>query len=146
MPETFQSREKCFPLNNSSVLRESTRFLKGLIFLKIFGFMYGFDLSFHYLSISLFIYVKYIYIYISEIRSVVSDSLRPHESQHARPPCPSPTPGVHSDSHPSSEWCHPAISSSVIPFSFCPQSLPASESFPWVNSLHEVAKVREFQL
>ena len=62
--------------------------------------------------------------------SVVSDSLRPHESQHARPPCPSPTPGVHSNSHPSSQWCHPAISSSVVPFSSCPQSLPASESFP----------------
>ena len=62
--------------------------------------------------------------------SVVSNSLRPHESQHARPPCPSPTPGVHSDSWPSSQWCHPAISSSVIPFSSCPQSLPASESFP----------------
>ena len=62
--------------------------------------------------------------------SVVSDSLRPHESQHARPSCPSPTPGVHSDSCPSSQWCHPAISSSVIPFSSCPQSLPALESFP----------------
>ena len=63
-------------------------------------------------------------------RSVVSDSLRPHESQHARPSCPSPTPRVHSDSCPSSQWCHPAISSSVIPFSSFPQSLPASESFP----------------
>ena len=63
-------------------------------------------------------------------RSVVSDSLRPHESQHARPPCPSPTPGVHSDPRPSSQWCHPVISSSVVPFSSCPQSLPASESFP----------------
>ena len=63
-------------------------------------------------------------------RSVVSDSSRPHESQHARPPCPSPTPRVHSNSCPSSQWCHPAISSSVIPFSSCPQSLPASESFP----------------
>ena len=63
-------------------------------------------------------------------RSVVSDSLRPHESQHARPPCPSPTPGAHSDSRPLSWWCHPAISSSVVPFSSCPQSLPASESFP----------------
>ena len=62
-------------------------------------------------------------------RSVMSDSLRPHESQHARPPCPSPTPGVHSDSCPSSPCCHPAISSSVVPFS-CPQSLPASGSFP----------------
>ena len=63
-------------------------------------------------------------------RSVVSDSLQSHESQHTRPPCPSPTPEVHSDSHPSSQWCYPAISSSVIPFSSCPQSLPASESFP----------------
>ena len=70
-----------------------------------------------------------------EMRSVqfsgsVSDSLGPHESQHSRPPCPSPTPGVYSNSCPSSWWCHPAISSSVIPFSSCPQSLPASESFP----------------
>ena len=62
--------------------------------------------------------------------SVVSDYLRPHESQHTRPPCPSPSPGVNSDSRPSSPWYHPAISSSVIPFSSCPQSLPASESFP----------------
>ena len=61
--------------------------------------------------------------------SVVSNSLWPHESQHARPPYPSPSPRVHSNSHPSSQWCHPAISSSVIPFSSCPQSLPASESF-----------------
>ena len=60
----------------------------------------------------------------------MSDSLRPRESQHATPPCPSPTPGVHSDSRPSSQWCHPALSSSAVPFSSCPQSLPASESFP----------------
>src|SRR5574337_366380 len=63
-------------------------------------------------------------------RSVVSDSLQPHESQHAGPPCPSPTPRVHSDSRPSNQGCHPAISSSVVPFSSCPQSLPASEYFP----------------
>ena len=62
--------------------------------------------------------------------SVMSDSLRPHESQHTRPPCPSSTPGVYSNSCPSSRWCHPAISSSVVPFSSCPQSLPASGSFP----------------
>ena len=62
--------------------------------------------------------------------SVVSDSLRTHESQHTRLLCPSPTPRVHWDSRPSSQWCHPAISSSVIPFSSCSQSLPASESFP----------------
>ena len=62
-------------------------------------------------------------------RSVVSDSAT-HELQHARPPCLSPTPRVHSHSCPLSQWCHPAISSSVVPFSCCPQSLPASESFP----------------
>ena len=62
--------------------------------------------------------------------SVVSDSLWSHELQHARPPCPSPTPGVHSNSYPSSRWCHPAISSSVAPFSSCPQPLPASKSLP----------------
>ena len=63
-------------------------------------------------------------------RSVMSNSLRPHESQHARPPCPSTTPGVYSNSCPSSRWCHLAISSSAIPFSSCPQSFPASGSFP----------------
>ena len=87
--------------------------------------------------------------YISSVqfsRSVMSDSLRPHVLQHARPPCPSPTPGVHSDSRPSSQWCHPAISSSVIPFSSCSQSFPALGFFQWVNSSHEVAKVLEFQL
>ena len=63
-------------------------------------------------------------------RSVMSDSLRPHESQHARPPRSSPSSGFHSDSCPSSLWCHPAISSLVVPFSSCPQSLPASEFFP----------------
>ena len=72
--------------------------------------------------------------------SVVSDSLGSHESQHARPPCPSLSPRVHSNSRPSNRWCHPAISSSVFPFSSCIQSLPTSESF------HEVVKVLEFQL
>ena len=62
--------------------------------------------------------------------SVLSDSLRPHESQHSRPPCPSQTPGVYSNSCPLSRWCHPAISSSVVPFSSCLQSFPASGSFP----------------
>ena len=62
--------------------------------------------------------------------SVMSNSLRPHESQHARPSCSSPSPGVHSNSRPPSQWCHPAISSSAVPFSSCPQSLPASGSFP----------------
>ena len=63
-------------------------------------------------------------------RSVVSDSLGPHGLQHTRLPCPTPTPTVYSNSCPSSRWCHPTISSSVIPFSSCPQSFPASGSFP----------------
>ena len=74
-------------------------------------------------------------------RLVLSDSLQPHESQHTRPLCPSPTPGVHSDSRPLSRWYHPAISSSVVPFSSCPQSFPASESFQWVNSSHKVVRL-----
>ena len=65
--------------------------------------------------------------------SVMSDSLQPHELQHARPPCPSPTPGVHPASCPLSQWCHPTVSSSVIPFSSCPQSFPASGSFPMIQ-------------
>ena len=79
-------------------------------------------------------------------RSVMSDSLRPYELQHARPPCPSLTPGVHSDSRPSSEWCHPTISSWVIPFSSCPHLSQHQSLFQWVNPSHEVAKVLEFQL
>ena len=93
-------------------------------------------------SLSLVIYHKCVLLYflpsapcfpISSVqfnRSVMSDSLQPHESQHARPPCPSPTSGVCSNSCPSSRWCHPAISSSVIPFSSYPQSFPASGSLP----------------
>ena len=67
---------------------------------------------------------------VQSSHSVISNSLWPHESQYARPPYPSPTPGVYSNSRALSQWCHPAISSSVIPFSSCPHSLPASESFP----------------
>ena len=78
-------------------------------------------------------------------RSVVSDSLPPHELQHTRLPCQSPTPGAYSDSCPSSRWCHPTISSSVVPFSHL-QSCPASGSFKWVSSSHQVAKVLELQL
>ena len=84
-----------------------------------------------WIKICLFIYKilnKHLSVQFSS--SVMSNSLWPCELQHARPPCPSPTPGVHSKSCPSSWWCHPAISSSVIPFSSCPQCLPASESFP----------------
>ena len=64
-------------------------------------------------------FLKKVYL-VQFSRSVVCDSLRPHESQHTRPPCPSPIPRVHSDTRPSSQWCHPAISSSVVPFSSCP--------------------------
>ena len=86
------------------------------------------------ISLKLFCRANTIYLHkfssVHFSHSVVTNSSRPHESQHTRPSCPSPTPGVHSDSRPSSRWYHPAISSSVVPFSSCPQSLPASESFP----------------
>ena len=78
--------------------------------------------------------------------SVVSDSLRPHESQHARPPCPSPTPGLYSNSRPSSQWCHPAISSSVVPFPPAPHPSQHQGLFQRSNSSHEVGGVLEFQL
>ena len=73
-------------------------------------------------------------------------TLRPHESQHTRPPCPSPTPGAHSNSCPLTRGCHTTISSSVVPFSSCPQSFLASVLFQWVSSSNQVAKVLEFQL
>ena len=78
--------------------------------------------------------------------SVMSDSLQPHGLQHARLPCPLPTPRAYLNSCPSSQWCHPTISSSDIAFSFCLQSFPESESFQWVSSSHQVAKVLELQL
>ena len=91
-------------------------------------------LSLQFFSLFLFLFFHYSLLVqfrsVQFSRSVVSDSLRPHKSQHTRSPCPSPTPGVHRNSCPSSWWCHPAISSSVIPFSSCPQSLPESGSFP----------------
>ena len=77
--------------------------------------------------------------------SVSSDSLWPHGLQHTRLSCPSLSPGVFSNSCPLSQWCHPTISSSVVPFSYCPQSFPASGSFPWVGSSHQVARVLELQ-
>ena len=85
-----------------------------------------------FLSISTIIYMTFFSRYqFSSVQSLsCARLLRPHESQHTRPPCSSPSRGVHSDSCPLSQWCHPAISSSVIPFSSCPQSLAASESFP----------------
>ena len=85
------------------------------------------------ISITFSIYIFIFYLQLSSVQfshSVVSDSLRPHELQQARPPCPSPTPRIYPNSCPSSRWCHPTISSSVVPFSSCPQSLPASGSFP----------------
>ena len=87
------------------------------------SFLLNSILSYSFPAVSLFSSVQFSH-------SVVSNSLRPHELQHARPPYPSPTPRVHSNSRPSSWWCYPAISSSVVSFSSCPQSLPASESFP----------------
>ena len=76
------------------------------------------------------VFLLYLFSSVQFSHSVMSSSLRPHELQHTRPPCPSPTPRVYPNSHPSSRWCHPAISFSVIPFSSCPQSFQASESIP----------------
>ena len=90
-------------------------------------------LQHHSSKASILWYSAFFIVLISSVQfshSVVSDSLRPHESQHTRPPCPSPTPRVYPNSCPSSRWCHPTISSSVVPFSSCPQSFPASGSFP----------------
>ena len=78
--------------------------------------------------------------------SVMSDSLRPHGLQHARLPCPSPTPRAYSNSCPLSWWCHPTFSSSVVPFFFHLQSFPAARSFPMSQFFHQVARVLEFQL
>ena len=84
---------------------------------------------FKFFNQNLIVFRVQVFCLVQFSRSVMSDSLRPHGLQHTRPPCPSPTPRVHPDSHPSSRWCHPTISSSVIPFSSHPQSFPASGSF-----------------
>ena len=91
-------------------------------------------------------FMAFLYPSVQFSHSVTSDSLRPHELQHARPPCPSPTPGVHLNSRALSWWCHPAISSSVVPFSSCSQSFPASGSFEMSQLFASEAKVLEFQL
>ena len=83
---------------------------------------------------------------VQSSHSVMSNSLRPHGLQHARPPCPSPTPRVYPNSCPLSQWCHPTISSSVIPFSSCLQYFQHQGLFKWVSSLYQMAKVLEFQL
>jgi len=108
--------------------------------------MFFLNILFYYDLLYNIEYSSLLYGSVQFSRSVMSDSLQPHESQHARPPCPLPAPGVHSDSRPLSQWCHPAISFFVVPFSSCPQSLPTSESFPmsqlfaWQAIVHGVAK------
>ena len=99
-------------------------------------------------NLHMFIFLIAFHVQFSSVQfscSVVSDSLQPHESQHARPPCPSPTLGVHPNSCALSWWCHPAISSSVVPFSSCLLSFQHQGLFQWVNSSHQVAKGLEFQ-
>ena len=113
-------------LHKSKICNFAKKLLNYMSYLNLIGHIFFsllFSSLFNWLTMYQFSSVQF-------SRSVVSDSLWPHESQHARPPCPSPTPRVHSDSCPSSRWCHSAISSSVVPFSSCPKSLPASESFP----------------
>ena len=99
-----------------------------------------------WLNIFIFIVDTFLCSSVQFSSSVVSNSFRPHEPQHAGPPCPSPTPRVYSNSCPLSWWCHLTISSSVIPFSSHPQSFPEQGLFQWVSSSHQVAKVLEFQL
>ena len=93
--------------------------------------------KFHINGVKQYMTFCYLHLSVQFSRSVVSDSLQPHESQHTRPPCPSPTPGVHPNPCPSSRWCHPIISSSVVPFSSCPQSFPAPSIFS--SFMHDVA-------
>ena len=126
-------------------------FLK-LMFIHIFQFYWDIIDIHHWINlrcISLVIWVTTFVSWFSSVQfspSVVSDFLWSHELQHARPPCPSPTPEVHQNPCPLSWWCHPTISSSVITFSSCLQYFPASGSFQWVSCPHHVAKVLEFQL
>ena len=106
---------------------------KKILWLCMWTFVSGLSILFHWSIYLSFCPYHSVFITVSLVQfshSVMSNSLQPHESQHARPPCPSPSPGVHPNSCPSSQWWHPAISSSVVPFSSCPQSLPASGSFP----------------
>ena len=114
------------------------------IYVLIFVWIHFHSLSKYQLAWLLDHMVRVCFSSVQFSRSVVSDSLRPHELEHNRPPCPSPTPRVYPNPCPLSRWCHPTISSSVVLFSSCPQSFPASGE--WVSSLHQVAKVLEFQL
>ena len=129
------SGKKTWLINDSkfmSQVSENSLFVNTSVFLNIFLKIFSLYNSFERkpcVACPIISSIPHTQIIIQFSRSVVSDSLRPHESQHVRPPCPSPSPGVHSDSRPSSPWCHPAISSSVIPLSSCPQSFPASASF-----------------
>ena len=88
-----------------------------------------FSLTLYFNQTFFFFFLRISQVPVQFSRSVVSDSSRPHDLQHARPPCPSPTPRVHPNPCPLNRWCHPTISSSVIPFSSCPQSFPVSGSF-----------------
>ena len=128
------SQEKSFVADGSKAKVKYQFYLKG-------GFTWG--KTNHNLNIK-FYNVLIFQFWFSH--SVVSNSLRPHGLQHASLPCPSPTPGAYSNSCLLSRWCHPTISSSVVPFSSCPQSLPASGLFKWVSSSHQVPKVLELQL
>ena len=116
--DRIKNQDLCFPFSPDQQARE---------WVKLFYPSVQFSLS--VVSVSLWPHGLQLFI-LQFSCSVVSDSLRPHELQHTRAPCPSPTPGVHSNSCPSNQWCHPAISSSVVPFSSCPQYLWASRSFP----------------
>ena len=121
----------CYLLNCPQYSQNISTFCEFLSSVKILHcmFIWSSNLFLKTGSLSHFL-CKCVYLSVQFSRSVMSDSLQPHEPQHARPPCPSPTPGVHPNPCPWSRWCHPTISSSVVPFSSCPQSFPASGFFP----------------
>ena len=141
LPRAGISRNKWRPpdVNSTLFVRKILYIIQCLFYNHYFVFTFHIKKEYSFINFHLiFLFLEkevpldYVTLSISSVqfsRSVVSNSLQPHKSQHARPPCPSPIPRVYSNSCPSSRWCHPAISFSVVPFSSCPQSLPASGSF-----------------
>ena len=127
---SFAQNKKDFLSSSCSLFTQNFKWIWYKVWLLAYRYFIG--------SVSYAITSKLLQLQFSH--SVMSDSLRSHELQHTRPPCPSPTPGVHPNPCPLSPWCHPTISSSVVPCSSCPQSFPASGLFKWVSS-HHVAKV-----
>ena len=118
-----------------------------LLYMYVYVCMYILYVCIYSIYMYICMYTVYVYmcVYLQFSHSVMSDSLWPHEPRHTRPPCPSPAPGVDPHPCPSSRWCHPIISSSVVPFSSCLNLSQHQGLLKWVSSSHQVAKVLEFQ-